>query len=83
MGQTATTPMTTQIEKNFMIDCIVTDLATFLIRDYHFNEAEALRTIYSSEYYDRLSDTATGFYTESSLYNYHYLRHELEYGKIA
>ena len=75
--------MTTKTEQNFMIDCIVTDLATYLTNDYGCDEAEALRTIYNSEYYTRLADTSSGFYIESSAYNYHFLRHELDYGKVA
>ncbi|MBO4740111.1 MAG: hypothetical protein J5605_00535 [Bacteroidales bacterium] len=75
--------MTTKNEQNFLIDCIITDLATFLMKDYGVDEAGALRTIYNSEYYSRLADISTGFYLDSSLYNYHYLRHELEHDKIA
>lgn len=75
--------MTTMIEQDFMVDCIVTDLATYLMQDYGIDEAEALRTIYNSEYYFKLVDTTTGFYIESSAYNYHYLKHEIDYGKVA
>lgn len=75
--------MITKTELNFMIDCIVTDLATYLMQDYGVNEAEALRIIYNSEYYTRLVDSSTGFYIESSPYNYHFLHHELDYGKVA
>jgi hypothetical protein len=75
--------MTTKTEQEFMIDCIVTDLATYLMRDYNIDEAEALRTIFNSEYYERLVDLSTEFYIESSAYNYRYLLHELEFGKVA
>lgn len=75
--------MTTKTEQDFMIDCIVTDLAVYLMRDYGLSEAEALRTIFTSEYYERLVDVSTGFYIESSAYNYHYLKHEIEFGKVA
>ncbi len=74
--------MTTKTEQAFMIDCIVADLAIYLMRDYHLDEEEALRTIYNSEYYERLSDPSTGFFIESSPYNYHHLRHELQYGTV-
>lgn len=72
--------MTTQTEQDFMVDCIVTDLATYLMRDYGMSEAEALRTIYNSEHYNRLTDPTTGFYIESSPYNYQYLKQELHNG---
>lgn len=75
--------MTTKTEQDFMIDCIVTDLITYLINDYGLGEAEALNTVFNSEYYTRLVDTSTDLYIESSAYNYRLLRHELDYGKVA
>ena len=75
--------MTTKTEQDFMIDCILTDLALLLMQDYNMNETEAMRTVYGSEYYERLVDLETGFYMESSAYNYRYLRHEMEYGKVV
>ena len=70
--------MTTPTEQKFMIDCIVTDISLYLMRDYGVSEEKALATIYNSNYYLRLSDTSTGFFVESSAYNYSYLRKELE-----
>lgn len=75
--------MTTKTEQNFMIDCIVTDLVTYIMNDYGLNEAEAMSAVFNSEYYNRLVDTSTDLYIESSAYNYHLLRHELDYGKVA
>ena len=75
--------MTTKTEQDFMIDCILTDLALLLMQDYNMSETEAMRTVYGSEYYGRLVDLETGFYMESSAYNYRYLRHEMEYGKVV
>ena len=66
-----------------MIDCIVTDLVTYLITDYNLSETEAMSTVFNSEYYTRLVDTSTDLYIESSAYNYYLLRHELDYGKVA
>lgn len=75
--------MTTKAEQDFMIDCILTDLVVYLMKDYGMSEAEAMRTVYGSEYYERLVDLETGFYMESSAYNYRYLCHEMEYGKVV
>ena len=66
-----------------MIDCILSDLATYLIQDYGMTVEKAMATIYNSEYYERLNNLDTGLYCESSPYNYHQLQHEIEYGKIA
>lgn len=70
--------MTTQSEQAFMIDCIMSDLASYLMRDYNMTIEKALATIYNSKYYDRLNNIDTGLYCESSPYNYHYLQHEIE-----
>lgn len=75
--------MTTQSEQEFMIDCIMSDLTAYLMRDYSMSIEKALSTIYNSKYYNFLNDTNTGLYCESSLYNYHYLKHEIEFGRTA
>ena len=75
--------MTTKAEQDFMIDCILSDLTTYLMQDYGMTIENALSTIYNSEYYERLNNPDTGFYHESSPYNYHYLQHEIEYGKLV
>jgi hypothetical protein len=75
--------MTTQTEREFMIDSIIADLTTYLMQDYNMSVEKALSTIYNSEYYDRLNNINTGLYYESSPYNYHYLKHEIDYGKMA
>lgn len=75
--------MTTQTEQEFMIDCIMSDLTEYLMRDYGMTVEKALSTIYNSEYYDRLNNINTGLYSESSPYNYHYLQQEIESSKIA
>lgn len=73
--------MTTKSEQDFMIDCIMSDLTVYLMRDYNITMEKALSTIYNSEYYNRLNNIDTGLYCESSPYNYHFLQHEIESGK--
>lgn len=75
--------MTTQTEQEFMIDCIMSDLTAYLMHDYDMTLEKALSTIYNSEYYDRLNNTDSGLYYESSPYNYHYLQHEIESNRTA
>lgn len=66
----------------FLIDCIVEDMAKYLVEDKCVSEIEALDTIYNSQTYEKITDLSTGLYYQSSGYNYDMLKHELKYGKI-
>ena len=68
-------------EQKFLIDCIIADLALFLVEDDGMTVNDALNTIYSSDYYNLLNNLDTDLYLRGSLNNYHYLRRELDQGK--
>jgi hypothetical protein len=68
-------------EQKFLIDCIIADLAFYLMEDEGMTVNDALGTVYDSEYYNLLNNLDTGLYLRGSLNNYHYLRRELDYGK--
>ena len=68
-------------EQKFLIDCIIADLALFLVEDDGLSVNEALNTVYNSDYYFLLNNLDTERYLRGSLNNYHYLRRELDYGK--
>lgn len=70
-------------EQKFLIDGIIADLALYLVEDEGMTINEALATVYDSEYYELLNNLDTELYLRGSLNNYHYLRQELDYGKIA
>ena len=70
-------------EQKFLIDCIITDLVSLLVRDHNMTVNEALSTIFASDYYEQLNNLDTELYLRSSLNNYHYLLHELKFGKTA
>lgn len=69
-------------EQIFLVDCIISDLALYLVQEEGMSVNEALATIYDSEYYELLNNLDTELYLRGSLNNYHYLRRELDYGKI-
>ena len=69
-------------EQIILVDCIISDLALYLVQDEGMSVNEALATIYDSEYYELLNNLDTELYLRGSLNNYHYLRRELDYGKI-
>lgn len=68
-------------EQKFLIDCIIADLALFLVEDDGMTVNNALNTIYNSDYYNLLNNLDTDLYLRGSLNNYHYLRRELDQGK--
>lgn len=45
--------------------------------------SEAMDTFYNSQLYEKIMDKETGLYIQSAPYNYEFLKHELEFGKIV
>ena len=68
-------------EQKFLIDCIIADLAMYLVEDKGMTMSDALNTVYNSEYYNLLNNLDTELYLRGSLNNYHYLCRELDSGK--
>ena len=66
-----------------MIEEISKDIVLLLMEEQGMSLEEAMRTLYTSDTYDRLSNTRTGLYTHSTAYVYEYLEKELATGKIA
>ena len=70
-------------KETFMIEEISKDIVLLLMEEQGMSLEEAIRTLYTSDTYDRLSNTRTGLYTQSTAYVYEYLEKELVTGKIA
>lgn len=70
-------------KETFMIEEISKDIVLLLMEEQGMSLEEAMRTLYTSDTYDRLSNTRTGLYTQSTAYVYEYLEKELATGKIA
>ena len=65
-----------QIE--IMKDEMAVELAGWLMETYNYSAAEALDVLYTSETYDRLQDSSTGFYYQSLGYVASFLQNEVE-----
>ena len=65
-----------------LIEYIIKDTAEYLIEDFSIDLYTALRFIYNSDVYARLSDPETGLYTQSSAYVYQLLKAEYRLGKL-
>ena len=70
-------------KETFMIEEISKDIVLLLMEEQGMSLEEAMRTLYTSDTYDRLSNLRTGLYTQSTAYVYEYLEKELATGKIA
>ena len=70
-------------KETFMIEEISKDIVLLLMEERGMSLEEAMRTLYTSDTYDRLSNLRTGLYTQSTAYVYEYLEKELATGKIA
>ena len=69
-------------EETFMIECITTELVEYVIEDFGMDLATAMRMVYNSTTYSKLTELATGLYYQSPGYVYDDLKHELTNGKV-
>lgn len=70
-------------EIEFIINCDVEKIVSFLQEDYGMTILDAFDTIYNSRIYKKLIDTETGLYIQSPLYIYEYLKEEIGEPQMA
>ena len=70
--------MTTQVEKDFLVNYIVDRLTEYLMVDNNLELADALKIVYQSKTYQQLQDVDGGLYTQSPSYVYELLQKELK-----
>lgn len=63
-------------------DDLASELAGFLVDDYHYTPEKAIDVLYTSETFERLQDNATGLYYQSPGYVYSFLQNELNKAKV-
>ena len=69
-------------EFKYMKEGLTIDLVELLMTDFNLDYKEAMRVLYDSDLYAKLSDPATGLYFQSSLYVYSFLKSELQKGVL-
>ena len=77
--------MSTRLTKEqilFLKDDLCTELAGYLVDDYHYTPQEAIDVLYTSETFERLQDDSTGLYYQSPGYVYSFLLNELKTAKV-
>lgn len=65
-----------------MIEYMVQDLVEMLTESRGIEYDDAMRIVYDSDVYEKLTDTETGLYRESPGYVYGLLQDELNFGHI-
>jgi hypothetical protein len=65
-----------------MMEYMIQDLVEMLSETQGIEYDSAMRTIYTSEIYEKLMDIETGLYRESPAYVYGLLQDELNFGHI-
>ena len=75
--------MTTQAQKEYLINAAIDQMTVFLMEDYHLELPAALELVYNSQLYEKIINLDTGLYFQSAAYNYELLKHEIDYGKIG
>lgn len=67
--------------QQFLINTIIEGMASYLMEDRGVSLTDALKTIYNSTLYEKITNTETGLYYQSPRYNYNILIKELDFGK--
>ena len=69
-------------EFQFVMDCDVESLVSYLQEDYHLSLSDAFEKVYSSKVFEKLKDRQTGLYLQSPAYIYGFLREEMSLSEI-
>ena len=70
-------------KKQQMVEYMVQDRVEMLTETRGIEYDDAMRIIYASDIYEKLTDTETGLYRESPGYVYGLLQDELNFGHIV
>ena len=70
-------------QRQLLKDELSTELAGYLVDDFHYTPEEAIDVLYTSETFERMQDDATGLYYQSPGYVYSFLLNEIRTAKVA
>lgn len=70
--------MITKKQFQFIVDCDVESMVSYLIEDYGMSIIDAFEKVYRSKIYTKLIDRNTGLFIQSPAYIYDYLKTELK-----
>jgi hypothetical protein len=67
----------------FLKEFLAADLIASIMEDTGMSTGEAMNQFYNSQVFERLEDTGTGLYRESSAYVYELYKDERKYGRLV
>ncbi len=65
-------------DKQFMIECLTSDIIMMLMEDRGLSMADAMSLLYNSKTYEKLEDERTGLYYQGAVYVMEFLEEELQ-----
>ena len=65
-----------------LIEYSIQDIIKYIVNDWHIEFDEAMNLFYNSQTFDKLTDTETGLYLESSAYVYGIFQDEMNFGRL-
>lgn len=69
-------------KRELLIEYIIQDIVAFIVSDKNIEIDTAMKIFYSSNIFEKLQDTKTGLYLESSAYIYEIFKDELSHGML-
>ena len=66
-----------------LIEYIIQDIIEYIVQDRHIDFDQAMNFFYNSETFNKLTDSETGLYLESSAYVYGIYQDERNFGKFV
>lgn len=63
-------------KSDWLIDSLTKEIAAFIVEDEKIEYDEALRKLYNSKIFEKLTDKDTGLYREGAAYLYQYYLEE-------
>lgn len=67
----------------FQVECLTTELAMLLMKEYGWDMHKALDELYASQTYSKLCDPECGLYYEGAVYYvFSFLKNEMETGVV-
>ncbi|MBP3834650.1 MAG: hypothetical protein IKH14_05100 [Prevotella sp.] len=67
----------TKKQQQFIINSDVEEIVLLLQKEYHLSLIDAFEKVYTSQIYEKLTNTKTGLYLQSPAYIYDYLKEEI------
>ncbi len=64
-------------DKQFLIECLCSDILLMIMEEYDCDEQKAMDILYSSSTLQKIEDPDTGLYYQGSVYVFEFLKEEL------